>query len=101
MSPDNFISLLSPHLFWDVDVITIYPHLHKEFIISRVMGYGTLSDWQVIRKHIGLEEIGVIAKSIRDLDPKSCSFLSLMTNIPLEQFRCYTSKQSNPPHWNF
>ncbi len=101
MAADNYISLLSPHLFWDVDVSEVDVLRHKEFIISRVMTYGTMNDWRIICRYIGLKEIGNVAKNIRDLDPKSCSFLSIMTNIPLEEFRCYTLNQSNPPHWNF
>lgn len=101
MSEVSYISLLSPHLFWDVDINNIDTELHKQFIIGRVVSYGTISDWRIILEHIGLEEIGILAKEIRDLDAKSCSFLSLVTNIPIEEFKCYTLKQSVPPHWNF
>ncbi|HLO89955.1 MAG: DUF6922 domain-containing protein [Chloroflexota bacterium] len=101
MASENYISLLSPHLFWDVDLKDIDPELHKQFIVGRVMGYGTISDWRVIQKHLGLEEIGRVAVNINDLDAKSCSFLSLITNIPLKEFKCYTTRQLNPPHWNF
>lgn len=101
MSDANYISLLSPHLFWDTDINDIDIEQHKQFIIGRVVGYGTISDWRIIHEHIGLEEIGRLAKEIRDMDAKSCSFLSLVTNIPKEEFKCYTLKQSVPPHWNF
>jgi len=101
MSDANYISLLSPHLFWDTDINSIDIEQHKQFIIGRVVGYGTISDWRIISEYIGLEEIGRLAKEIRDMDVKSCSFLSLVTNIPIEEFKCYTLKQSVPPHWNF
>lgn len=101
MAQENYLVLLSPHLFWDVDVKDVDPELHKQYIVGRVMGYGTISDWRIIHKHIGLEEIGRVAKNIKDLDAKSCAFLSLVTKIPLQEFRCYTSKQTTPPHWNF
>lgn len=101
MTGGNYLSLLSSYLFWDVDLKNVDVELHKQFIIGRVVSYGTIDDWKIIKEKIGLEEIGNLAKNIRDLDDKSCSFLSLVTNIPMEEFRCYTTKQSNPPHWNF
>ena len=58
MSDANYISLLSPHLFWDTDINDIDIKQHKQFIIGRVVGYGTISDWRIICEYIGLEEIG-------------------------------------------
>lgn len=101
MPTENYLLKLSPHLFWDVDINNIDAELHKSYIIGRVVSYGKIEDWKIIKEHIGMEEITRLAPAIRDLDPKSCSFLSLVTKIPLEEFRCYTLKQSLPPHWNF
>ncbi len=98
---ENYLSKLSPHLFWDVDIQSIDAEIHKTYIVGRVVMYGTIEDWKIIKEQIGLDEIGRVAVNIRDLDPKSCSFLSMVTNIPIEEFRCYTMKQSLPPHWNF
>ncbi|MFA6951099.1 MAG: hypothetical protein WCQ70_10485 [Lentimicrobiaceae bacterium] len=100
MKGKNYITKLSPHLFWDVDINSVDEELHKQFIVSRVIKYGLLSDWNIIRENIGVDEIGKLAIKIKDLDEKSCSFISLVTKIPIEEFACYITKQSQPKHWN-
>jgi len=98
-TPD--LQTLSPHLFWDVDIHTITWEAHCVFIVQRVLEYGMLSDWMCLYKTIGIQEIGAIAKKIRSLDAKSLAFISALSNIPLTDFLCYTTKQSIPKHWNF
>jgi hypothetical protein len=98
----NFlISGLSSHLFWDIDKNVIDPIKNKKWIIGRVLSYGLISDWKLIYNYYGLSEIAQTAVQIKDLDKKSVSFISALTNIPLENFICYTITQSNQKHWNF
>jgi hypothetical protein len=94
------LSNLSPHLFWDVDIKDLNFNKNKKLIIKRVLDYGLIDDWQILLKHYSISEIAEIATSLRDLDKKSASFISLLTKIPQEQFLCFTSKQSIPRHWN-
>lgn len=91
----------SPHLFWDVDAMQLDEEKHKQFIIQRVLQYGLMEDWIVLRQSIQIEEIAGIAANIKDLDDKSCSFISALSKKPKEEFLCYSTKQSTPPHWNF
>ena len=95
------ISDFSKHLFWDVDVNTLDFSDHKKYIVNRVMQYGFYKDWQNILQIYGLDSITDTARKIRDLDMKSMEFLSLLSNVPREDFVCYTLTQSNPKHWNF
>lgn len=95
------INQLSEHLFWDVDITRLHDNVHKKLIIQRVLEYGLFTDWQIIYKYYGIDEIAKIAASIRDLDLKSATFLSTLSGVPLEEFVCYTMKQSIPRHWNF
>ncbi|MCF8367211.1 MAG: hypothetical protein K9H16_15585 [Bacteroidales bacterium] len=92
---------LSPHLFWDVDAATISFDQHAEFVVGRVLDYGLMADWKILSKSIGVEQIAKIAMNIRELDPKSLSFISALSKIPKEKFRCFTTQQSMPQHWNF
>jgi len=73
----------------------------KAFLVNRVLDYGVMKDWLQLKKDLGLEEIGIIAMNLRDLDPRSMSFIALLTGIDIKQFRCYTLQQSNPKHWHF
>ena len=95
------MSLFSSHLFWDVDIAKIDMSRNKKWLIQRVLEYGLLNDWQIIYKYYGIEEIAQISINLKDLDNKSVSFISVLANIPKENFLCYTTKQSNPKHWNF
>jgi hypothetical protein len=95
------INSLSPHLFWDVDSSTLSYDKNKAFIIKRVLDYGLIKDWQLIYQNLGIDEIANIAIDIKDLDPRSLSFISTISKIPKEKFRCYTFQQSIPKHWNF
>lgn len=92
---------MSSHLFWDVDSNDLDFNRSKKFIIQRVLDYGLIDDWQIIFKLYGISEIAKIAIMLKNLDKKSASFISLISNIPQEQFLCYTSKQSIPEHLNF
>jgi hypothetical protein len=99
---DNFdIKRLSKHLFWDVDRDLVSFEEHKKLVIQRVLDYGLLEDWVIILNFYGIQQIAETAMTLRELDPKSISFISVLTDIPKENFLCYTMKQSMPQHWNF
>ncbi len=92
---------LSPHLFWDVDIAIIDFDKNKKWLVQRVLEYGLLKDWQIIYKYYGINEIAQISIQLKNLDYKTASFISVLSNIPKENFLCYSTKQSNPKHWNF
>jgi hypothetical protein len=91
----------SPHLFWDVDKTQFNFENQERFLIKRVLEYGLLNDWLLLKKRYGIDFIAEIATGIRDLDPKAMTFIALISNKSKEKFLCYTTRQSNPPHWNF
>ncbi|MBN2894190.1 MAG: hypothetical protein JXL97_20130 [Bacteroidales bacterium] len=91
----------SEHLFWDVDKTKLNLEKNKTFFVQRVLEYGVMNDWVLILSYYGREKLGIIATEIRDLEPKSLSFISTISKIPIEKFRCYNTKQLIPQHWNF
>ncbi len=95
------ISQLSEHLFWDVNKDTLDAQKNKRLIIQRVLDYGLMQDWQTIKDYYGVDEIAQTATTLKELDPRSLSFISLISKIPEESFSCYTTIQSQPKHWNF
>jgi len=95
------INNLSEHLFWDIDRSKLDLTKNKKLLIQRVLDYGLIDDWKIIKNYYGISEIGKTAVNIRDLDKKSMSFIALLSNIPEEKFLCYSMKQSIPKHWNF
>jgi hypothetical protein len=95
------IDKLSPHLFWDVKREECNWEHHKEFIVQRVLDFGLLEDWKLLNKWFTVNEIAEVASKLRNLDPRSLAFISAMSKKPLNEFRCYTTMQSMPQHWNF
>ena len=97
----NLINTLSNHLFWDVDKSLVDTKAHSKYIITKVLQYGTFDDWKRLRNFYGLEKIVRTAIIIKDLDKKTASFLSVIADIPKDNFLCYTTRQSTPKYWNF
>lgn len=91
----------SKYLFWDTKYNKVDLNKHSSYIVSRVLEYGTLDDWKYIKDYYGLETIVEIARKLRTLDKKALAFISALANIPKENFRCYTIRQSMPQHCNF
>ena len=98
---DKIDKNFSEHLFWDIDVEELDMDKHKEFIVERVLDYGLMNDWLIIKKYYSLEKLAEIAKNVRCLMPKSLSFIAAITNTKITDYRCYKLAQLNPPHWNF
>lgn len=101
MSETQCINMFSAHLFWDVQKRDIDLDKHSEYVIKRVLEYGLLEDWNLIRTYYGLAKITEAAKEMRDLEPRALAYISAISKTPKEQFRCYTYQQLNPQHWNF
>jgi hypothetical protein len=91
----------STYLFWDVNKDDLDMEKHSQYIIKRVLEYGMLQDWNIVKQYYGLGRIVEIAKGFRELEPRALAYLSAISQTPKEQFRCYTYQRSNPQHWNF
>jgi hypothetical protein len=98
---DDIRHKFSSALFWDTDREELDMEKHKAFIIARVLDYGTWDDWRLIRDYYSIEKIKETALNIRSLFPQSLSFIAAVTHTPIQEFRCYTQKQSTPRHWDF
>lgn len=95
------IDKFSKHLFWDTDREKLDPDHHHVYIIRQVLEYGMMNDWKHMLNYYGLHLITEVSKEFRTLNPKTLSFISTISGIPKEEFRCFTFQQSSPQHWNF
>lgn len=95
------ISDFSAHLFWDFDRNLIDTDKPNAQLVQRVLEYGLLKDWIVLTHLYPFNAILQTAMKLRDLDPKAVAFLINISGVPKEDFRCYTTKQLIPQHWNF
>ena len=57
MNGKNCIERLSPVLLWDIDPEKADMDTCPQQIIVRVLEYGTLEDWRLIRSYYGLDKI--------------------------------------------
>jgi hypothetical protein len=94
------INDFSQHLFWDVDLDGFDFEKHASFFAQRVIEYGKMSDWNLIKTLYGLEKIKELALQFRTLDAVSLSYLSVIFQIDKSEFRCYKHKQLVPNYWN-
>lgn len=88
-------------MFWDVKPELLDFERSKIFIIKRVLEYGLWEDWLLLKKIYGLETITITTQGFRELDPKTLAFIAHISGVLKEKFRCYTTKQLTPKHWNF
>ncbi len=96
----RFITRFSKNLFWDIDETQINLDTCPMQIIQRVLEYGQLSDWRIIREYYGLSKITECCQQMRTLDPKALSFICTISNTDKRSYRCYNFAQSFPTLWN-
>jgi hypothetical protein len=87
------------HLFWDTDVNSIDPKVHKQAIIERVLERGSWDYIKELISYYGRPQIIEAAQKARWFSDKTMHFISGYFNIPLSKMRCYIEKQSNPIHY--
>ncbi len=93
------LSDFSTHLFWEMDKETFDPTKNKRALFKRVMEYGLMSDFNLIRKFYGIDQIAEELKWVQSLEPKALHFIATISNSSLNDFKCYTRKQLSQKHW--
>lgn len=101
MKNNNIIDNFSIHLFWDVERNRLDLDKDASYIIKKVLEYGRIEDWKIMKDYYGMSTIIKETKSFRELDKKALSFISSISKTPVKEFRCYNYQQLIPPHWNF
>lgn len=101
MSKREYIQGFSDYIFWDADRDSLDPEVNAPYIVRRVLEYGQIEDWKLLLNFYGLKQIAEISTQLRTLEPRALSFISTISNTPLDQFRCFNTRQLNPEHCNF
>jgi len=91
---------LSKTLFWDVDISQLDAQRNAQHIVEKVLFLGTLSDFRKTIDYYGKAKVKRMAKKIRFMDERQHHFCSIYFDIPLNQFKCYTTKQLNQTYWS-
>lgn len=101
MSKSNYIAQFSSHLFWDVSREDVDLEANESFLVQRVLEYGLLEDWLLLRSLYGIPKIASVAKRLRTLEPRALAFICALSNTSKTDYRCYTTKQSSQEPWNY
>ncbi len=100
MNKEITISDFSPHLFWDVDLEKFDLEKHKVQMIQKVLEFGKINDWNLLKKYYGLETIKNVSLDLRSMDAVTLSFVSTIFNIDKKEFRCYKHRLLVQNYWN-
>ena len=73
--------------------MALYFKKTKEQIIYKVLEFGVMNDWNIIKKVYGLEVIKNVSLNFRSLDEGTLSFLCNLFQLEKSNFRCYTKRK--------
>lgn len=87
---------LSRRVFWDVDYDKVDFDAKANFVIERVFERGDVEDIRQCRRFYGDEKVVDALLKAKFLRLDTLHFVSAIFEKPLEAFRCYALRQSNP-----
>jgi hypothetical protein len=82
----------SRRCFWDMDSGKLDYEDAKNYIITRVVSYGSSDDELQMFDYYGWAVVKEEVVKIRYLNKKVLNYLSIIFNIPKEKFRCYSNQ---------
>ena len=89
----------SPHLFWDVDSEKFDLEKHAVQMIQKVLEFGKIEDWELLKLYYGLEKIKNVSLNLRSLDAVTLSFVATIFKIDKKEFRLYKHIQLVLNYW--
>ena len=81
-------------LLWSFDKNRVCPERMYKTIIEQVMERGTIKDIAQLIKFYGLEKVQDVTLKMSVLSPKRVNLMSLIWDIPVEQFKAWNTR-----HW--
>lgn len=83
-------------IFWDVDFEKLDYDAKANFVIERVFERGDVDDIRQCRRYYGDEKVKSALLNAKYLPLDTIYLASAVVDEPLEKFRCYILRQSNP-----
>jgi len=90
--------LLRQTLFWDVNPENLDFEKNAQFIIGRVLDFGTLDEWKKIRGIYGLEKIREAARRHIFSDFRSIAFWAIILHLPVQKLKCTRNPSLKVPN---
>jgi hypothetical protein len=92
---------LPASLFWDCNLGTLDATKHAAQVIERVLEYGGLEEWRMMRRHYGDERMKQVVTQLRCLSPQSVRLCCIAFDLQPEDFRCCTARPFPPAPWSY
>lgn len=83
-------------IFWDVAFDQIDYDQKSAFVITRVFERGDVEDIRNCRRYYGDDRIREVLLNVRFLPEITMYLAAAVVDRPIEDFRCYKLRQSNP-----
>lgn len=83
-------------IFWDVDFENLDYDKKANFIIERVFERGDVPDIRNCRRYHGDDKVTTALLNAKFLPETRMYLAAAVIDRPLEDFRCYKLRQSNP-----
>ncbi len=83
-------------IFWDVDFENLDYDKKARFVIERVFERGDVPDIRNCRRYYGDEKVTEVLLNAKFLPETRMYLAAAVIDRPLEDFRCYKLRQSNP-----
>ena len=83
-------------IFWDVNFEKMDLDNRADFVIERVFERGDVDDIRNCRRYFGDEKVSKALLNAKYLPLHIIHFASAVFDKPLNEFRCYILRQSNP-----
>ena len=85
-------NVIPSHFLWSYDKKKVNPKKMYKTIIGEVLERGTIKDIAEIIRFYGLNKVQDTALKMPVLNPKRVNFLSLLWDIPVEQFKAWNTR---------
>jgi len=88
--------VFNKRIFWDVNFMQMDYDAKANFVIERVFERGDVEDIRQCRRFYGDEKVTEALLNAKFLPLHTIYLASAVINKPIEEFRCYKLRQSNP-----
>ena len=96
MNSKKTIPKLSKRIFWDVNLTSMDIDAKYAFVIERVFERGDVEDIRQCRRYFGDQVVKQVLLNAKFLPEHRLYLASAIIDEPINAFKCYTLRQSNP-----
>ena len=89
-SKNEYIKMLHPRIFWDLNIDKLDYNHDKQIIIERIAVHGTENDERIMNKLYRIETIEKCLVNSSNLSEKVIRYYAFALKIKEEDFKCFS-----------